>query len=342
MSNFLIAIAMCYILFKIPFWILGSVRGGRRSLVGSLVRAAIAYKTYGLIKGGGAVRRPASGKPSSGMADPYVTPRSGPDGQLVLPLAGLKRARRRPPPHQRLAAPPRRPRSRPPGRQGTLFTPDGRPSREALPPALGPGAVRHAPNAGEQTMLPIPTRHEPGRTGRRSLRDDLGEPTTAVSGRSGHPSLFTRSGRVRPGAQPPKSGHPGALPTHVPPGGQYRLPLVGPFTQARPQPGRPNPQPSTPPTPTRVPGQLPLLRGDGEINPAARARRLRPKPPVVPGAYKGIRPNKDGQYSLPLNVPRSRYRNRPPATPEPEVHDPDQQQLPLNIPTKPQPERKTP
>jgi hypothetical protein len=44
--NLLVTLALLYILFKIPFWILGSVRnGGGRSLIGSLVKGFLAYKT---------------------------------------------------------------------------------------------------------------------------------------------------------------------------------------------------------------------------------------------------------------------------------------------------------
>ncbi|MGH3620929.1 MAG: hypothetical protein ACRDQ5_03955, partial [Sciscionella sp.] len=61
--NLLVALALLYILFKIPFWILGSLRGGgRRSLVGSLVRGVIVYKTFGVLggHGGGGGRRSRS------------------------------------------------------------------------------------------------------------------------------------------------------------------------------------------------------------------------------------------------------------------------------------------
>ncbi len=51
MIQFLIALALCYVLIKIPFWVLGSLRGGgSRSMVGSLVRGLIAYKTFGLVR----------------------------------------------------------------------------------------------------------------------------------------------------------------------------------------------------------------------------------------------------------------------------------------------------
>src|SRR5207248_992921 len=51
--NILVALALMYILFKIPFWLLSSAKVGRggRSLLGSLVRGFLAYKTFGLLKG---------------------------------------------------------------------------------------------------------------------------------------------------------------------------------------------------------------------------------------------------------------------------------------------------
>ncbi|GAA5121354.1 hypothetical protein [Haloechinothrix salitolerans] len=51
--NLLVAITLVYILLKIPFWILSATRlsGGRRSLMGSVVRGWIAYKTFGVLTG---------------------------------------------------------------------------------------------------------------------------------------------------------------------------------------------------------------------------------------------------------------------------------------------------
>ncbi len=52
--NLLVAIALIYILFKIPFWVMSSIRGGGgRSLLGSLVKGFLAYKTFGLLGGRG-------------------------------------------------------------------------------------------------------------------------------------------------------------------------------------------------------------------------------------------------------------------------------------------------
>ncbi|QLH21813.1 hypothetical protein [Streptomyces sp. Rer75] len=50
--DLIISLALMYILFKIPFWILGSLRGShRRSFTGSLVRTYIAARTFGALRG---------------------------------------------------------------------------------------------------------------------------------------------------------------------------------------------------------------------------------------------------------------------------------------------------
>lgn len=68
--NLLVALALLYILIKIPFWILGSMRGGRRSLVGSAARAYVLGKTLGLLGGRSGVSRrpshPGGGGPGRG------------------------------------------------------------------------------------------------------------------------------------------------------------------------------------------------------------------------------------------------------------------------------------
>ncbi|MGW6063161.1 hypothetical protein ACWFR3_46265, partial [Streptomyces sp. NPDC055189] len=48
----LVVLALMYILFKIPFWILSSVRLGHgRSFAGRLVRAVVMYRAFGLLRG---------------------------------------------------------------------------------------------------------------------------------------------------------------------------------------------------------------------------------------------------------------------------------------------------
>ena len=58
--DMVVALALVWVLYRIPFWVLAAIRpgGGRRSLIGSLVRSYLAYRTFGLLTGRG---RPATG-----------------------------------------------------------------------------------------------------------------------------------------------------------------------------------------------------------------------------------------------------------------------------------------
>ena len=50
--NLLVALALIFVLLKIPFWIMSATKvGGGRSFIGGLVKGALAYKTLGLLKG---------------------------------------------------------------------------------------------------------------------------------------------------------------------------------------------------------------------------------------------------------------------------------------------------
>lgn len=124
MIQFLVALALCFVLVKIPFWVLGSLRGGGgRSLVGTVVRAVAAYKTFGLIGAGRSAAesaRPRRARKSEavGDTDPYANTRATSHGQYMLPLQGLKRGRLPKPPHQRYAPKPHPRRSRS-AQQGT-------------------------------------------------------------------------------------------------------------------------------------------------------------------------------------------------------------------------------
>lgn len=107
--NILVALALCYILIKIPFWILGSLRGsGRRSFVGSLIRGYLAYKTFGLLRGRGGGKPPmrGGGQDTEPEPDPYAKARTTPSGQYMLPL-DVKRVPRPPSQRHRTAPPPR-------------------------------------------------------------------------------------------------------------------------------------------------------------------------------------------------------------------------------------------
>lgn len=74
--NLLVALALVYVLLKIPFWILSATRtGGGRSFVGSLMRGWIAYKAFGLLRGGQATSPTATA--SGPQARPGPAPRGG-------------------------------------------------------------------------------------------------------------------------------------------------------------------------------------------------------------------------------------------------------------------------
>ncbi|MEU6355696.1 hypothetical protein ABZ896_41330 [Streptomyces sp. NPDC047072] len=74
--NVLITLALMYIVFKIPFWILGSIRFSHgRSFVGSLARAYVMYKTFGLLRG-------RSGSSATSRRSP---PAGGPGGASGVP-----------------------------------------------------------------------------------------------------------------------------------------------------------------------------------------------------------------------------------------------------------------
>ncbi|WP_219419429.1 hypothetical protein, partial [Pseudonocardia nigra] len=121
--NILVSLALLYILWKIPFWILGSIRGHHgRSLVGGLVRGFLLYKTAGLLGRGGRslAGLMRNGRPSGGPGrgggpagpDPYQRVTATSNGQLLLPLPGLRRQPPRPKPT------PAQPSSRSPSRAG--------------------------------------------------------------------------------------------------------------------------------------------------------------------------------------------------------------------------------
>lgn len=315
MAQLLIAIAMCYILIKIPFWILGSLRNGRRSFLGSMVRGFLAYKTFGLIRGASsAIGRPTgagnnkSSMHSEAAPDPYSSARTDAGGQMLLPLGRLARTRR---PTRTANTPTPQPTrsSGTRGQQAALFTRDGKPSRRALPPPLGPGAVPTSTGPGQQHMLPIHTRHHPDATGRHTLYDNPTPATTDATPGPGQGTLFTRTGRPHPTARPQAPGQPGMRPSTIPPGGQHHLPLIG----GTPVPSTPPPAPAPPAAvpPTRGSGQRPLFTNSGEVAAHARPpRQRRRKPPDLP-AYKGIRPDKHGQYALPLDLPATPPKPRP-------------------------------
>ena len=327
--NILVALALMYILFKIPFWLLSSAKGGRggRSLLGSLVRGFIAYKTFGLLKGprhhGGAAPRRAATPPP----DPPMTS----TGQYMLPL-GVKRVAKPFRTSQRgwhTAGAPATTSRRPGPGQLSLFTPTGRGTNRAVrvnPRALPPASLPHALPT-DQLGLPFTLHRDPDHRIRRSLADDLaGRPAPPPVGQ---PGLLTPDGRInrraRPTARQPNaliSPAPGMLPIHLRPAPPH--PARRSLADDLADPSRVVPRRA----PQTGPG---LIHPSGAVNPAART-------PAPRDAYTGNRPLPSGQYPLPLDV----KRQPKPAPPKPPARTPrtragTQLRLPLDLPKPPRP-----
>ncbi|MFI2279655.1 hypothetical protein [Nocardia beijingensis] len=258
-ADLTVALALMYVLIKTPFWLLSVLNIGQgRSFVGSLARGFIAYKTLGLLKGATSSsaqtaasaaparrgprparvpRTPRTATGSAGPVDPYARARSTRDGQLMLPLEGVRRVARQPSPtpaDSTGTTPPRPPRT-PRGRQLAFdFTPPD--------PYRGIRA-----GAGGQYPLPIPVRRvrptppppapvqPPERPGLRrrpeQLAFDFTEPTPADpyarlrptrSGQYPLPFPVTRVKPVPPPENPPQQ--PAPAPAR-PAGRQLHLPM---------------------------------------------------------------------------------------------------------------------
>lgn len=299
--NLLVALALMYILFKIPFWMLSSARvGGGRSLIGSLARAFVAYKTFGLLGGGGGGgggRRPRStgGNTSGGgngggeTSDPYARVRTNADGQYLLPLKGVRHGRAAASRRPAAASTPATRRRSPQGRQLTLPLGDDWPENK---PVLGRDG---------QYRLPLDVQRSP-----RSSSPHAGaQATTAGSRRRGGRQLELPIDPYK-GNRPLRSG-------------QYPLPLDG--VRRVPRPPASTSRPSAAPSPT------------------VRPRGTQLELPLDP--YKGNRPTRSGQYPLPYEGVRRtatpppasaqpRTPSNTPRKPRPPVGR--QLRLPLDLP----------
>ncbi|MBY8850785.1 hypothetical protein K7G98_21270, partial [Saccharothrix sp. MB29] len=266
--NLLVALTLVYILFKIPFWVLSSVRGGGvgRSLVGSLVRGFVTYKLFGVLGGAGGGKgpkpRPAGGGRGGdggargdrgGAADPYADARTTAGGQYVLPLPGVRRVR-------------------PAAKAATAPKPNPTPKPG---PASKPSAAR-----GRQLTLPLGDdwpENKPvlGRDGQYRLPLDVQRTTPPPAPTAEADGGVRRPARKRDGTQPelPFDPYRGNRPMRS---GQYPLPLDG---------VRRVPRPASPPPP-----------------PAARSSRRRAVQPELSfDPFTGNRPTRSGQYPLPLD-----------------------------------------
>jgi hypothetical protein len=300
--NLLVSLALMYILFKIPFWFLGSLRGGGgHSMLGSIVRGFLAYKTFGMFGGrgggGGRTPRPSGGGRGGngggggrGPADPYARTRTTGDGQYLLPLTGVRR------------------------------------TRPAATPKPAPRAAKPRAARGRQLTLPLGDdwpENKPvlGRDGQYRLPLDVHRvtPTPPPPGQGGRPR-----GRPRGGQQPelPFDPYKGNRATRS---GQYPLPL-GVTRTPRPA----SPPPVTPPPsrprgtqqelpfdpykgnrPTRS-GQYPLpFDGITRVPPATPAPPST-APPSAASSRPASRPG--SQLRLPLDLPKPPRPTPPPAS----------------------------
>ncbi|NKY33824.1 hypothetical protein HGA13_12150 [Nocardia speluncae] len=245
--SLIIGLALIAVLIKVPFWLLSSMRigpSGGRSMIGSLARGFIAYKTYGLLKGGssgsgrGTAATPArlsqprlwQGRPAAPSAppDPYARVRSTRDGQLMLPLDGVRRGQRQPspaPPASTTTAPPRPARS-PRGRQLAFDFTEPDPYR----------GIR--PGRGGQYPLPIPVRRV------RPSPPIPPQPPAARAAPRRRPEQLTFDFAEPAPVDPYARDRPGR-------GGQYPLP----FPVIRVKPAPPPPVTPQPPAPVRSTGR---------------------------------------------------------------------------------------
>jgi hypothetical protein len=291
--NLLVALALMYILFKIPFWILGSLRGGGgRSVVGSLVRGFLAYKTFGLLGGGGGggrTPRPSGGSRGggggSGSPNPYAHTRTTANGQYVLPLPGVRRTRPAPKPKPAPASKARGAQ----GRQLALPLGDDWPENK---PVLGRDGQYRLP-LDVQRVTPTPPPASPG------------QPRSGGGRRRGQQLEF---------AFDPYKGNRATRT------GQYPLPLGG--VHRTPRPASP-PPPVTPP-PSRPRGtqmELPFdpYKGNrpgrtGQYSlPLDGVHRVPPTTPTPsPAAPPQPAPRGRRQLRLPLDLPKPPRPTPPP------------------------------
>lgn len=275
---------LLWILVKIPSWVMAHIQlgGGRRSLIGSLVRAFVAYKTFGMLRGGGhgGSRPHPTGRGGSvgRSADPYAHARTTADGQYMLPLAGMRRSR--PAAKSKPAPVPKAPAGH--GRQLTLPLGGDWPENK---PVLGRDGQYRLPLDVER-VKPTPSPPVPPGTPRTGGR---------------------RAGRHR---ELPFDPYRGNRPDHS---GQYRLPLDG----VRRIPRLPSPAPP----PARVRGtQLELPFDPYKGNRPTRSGQyplpldgVRRVPPTTPAPPPPRAASPTGrQLRLPLDLPKPPRRSSPP------------------------------
>ncbi len=203
MHGLLVGLALCYVLFKIPSWVLGSIRGGGgTSFLGSAIRGIVTYKSLGLLRAGAqsvaSWRMPrAHGRGEKRPSDPYAHAETTEQGQGILPLGPLTRTR-----------------------------PRGRNQTTAQTEATGGTQTTRRVRAADQRRSERwrgarADTHAAGSGSRRSTQRS-GSRGSGSSGRQGR--LFTRGGAVHAAAVPER--HRGGVPVWQRPGEQRMLPII--------------------------------------------------------------------------------------------------------------------
>ncbi len=149
--NMIVALALTYILVKIPVWMLHSVRGqgGRRSLIGGMARAYVAGRAFGLLRGGpkptsgGGVRTSGGTRATAPAARSTTAPTSAPPNarpplRPARPLFLAPSLAASTPSTPRPSGPPQPPRFTPPGGTAPPRAPTRAASRPSAPPFRGP------------------------------------------------------------------------------------------------------------------------------------------------------------------------------------------------------------
>ncbi|PRY35101.1 hypothetical protein CLV43_11419 [Umezawaea tangerina] len=303
--NLLVAIALIYILFKIPFWVMSSIRGGGggRSLLGSVVKGFLAYKTFGLLGGrGNRTPYPAGRARAKKPPSPFARTRTTSTGQYILPLPGVRRVRSG---AKKSTAP---------------ATPTGKAQSGNKAQAKGRASSTSPSVQGKQLALPLGDdwpENKPvlGRDGQYRLPLDVKRTKATPPGAAATPSRPGRRGGVQ--LELPFDPFKGNRPTRS---GQYPLPLEGVRRTPRPMSPPPPPpsrgrnrvvQPELPFDPYKGNradrgGQYPLpLEGVRRV-PAPNAA---PAPPPVTPPRPVSRAGR--QLRLPLDLPKP---SKPPTT----------------------------
>ncbi|MFR9773596.1 hypothetical protein [Nocardia asiatica] len=254
--DLIVALALMGVLIKTPFWLLSVLKIGHgRSLVGSIARSYVVYKTFGLLKGGGhtpggaraAAATPRQPRPPrrraavTGPPDPYSRVRATRDGQLMLPLEGVRRVRR--PPNPNDAA---HPDATSTASARAVRAPRGRQLAFDFTPPDPYRGIR--PGRDGQYPLPIPV----ARVKPMPSPEPPRAPTRVSVPRARRPEQLAFDFAPPP---PPADPYERLRPTRS---GQYPLPF--PVTRVKPAPP-PRIPPQPPPPPVRSAGRqlhLPL------------------------------------------------------------------------------------